>query len=54
VRDEISVSLHEDLARRAEVEFRGLIPKKLAVDPGPDEPAIGVDVDLGNAELRRR
>src|SRR5690606_37681605 len=53
-RDELRVLLNEDLARRAEIELRGVIAEVLAVDAGPDEAAVGVDVDLGDTALGRR
>ena len=31
----------------------GMIAEKFAMDAGPDQPAVGVDVDLGHAELGR-
>ncbi len=31
-----------------------MIAEEFAMDPRPDEPAIGIDVDLGHAEFRRR
>ena len=54
VRDKIRVLLHENLPRRPEIELRGLIPEKFAMDPRPDQAAIGVDVDFGHAELGGR
>jgi hypothetical protein len=49
--DELRVFLDEDLARRAEVELARLVAEELAVHARPDEAAVGVDVDLGDAEL---
>ena len=54
VRDELRVLLHEDLARVAEVELLRLVAEELAVHAGPDQAAVGVDVDLGDAELGGR
>ena len=34
--------------------FAGLVAEELAVHAGPDQPAVGVDVDLGDAELGGR
>jgi hypothetical protein len=36
-----------------EIELLGMIAEEFAVHPGPDQPSIGVDVDLGHAELGR-
>ena len=51
VRDELGVFLDEDLARGTEIELAGIVAEELAVDAGPDQAAVGVDVDLGHAEL---
>src|SRR5688500_4420315 len=51
VRDEFGVFLDEDLAGRAEIEFGWLVPEILAMDAGPDEAAISIDVHLGYAQL---
>ena len=40
-------------ARRAEIEFRGLVAEEFAMHARPDEAAIGVDVHLGHAEFGR-
>src|ERR1700679_891184 len=52
--DELGIFIHENLARRAEVELARLVAEELPVDAGPDKPSVGVDVDLGDAELRGR
>ena len=49
--DELGVFSDEDLAGRAEVEIGGLVAEVLAVDAGPDEAAVGIDVDLSDAEF---
>ncbi len=49
--DELRVFNDEDLARGAEVELGGFVTEELAVNAGPDEAAVSVDVDLGDAEL---
>lgn len=47
--DEFCIFLHENLARRAEVELRGLVAEEFAMHAGPDEAAVGIDIDLGDA-----
>jgi len=54
VGDELGVFVHEDFARRSEVELAGVVAEIFAVDPGPDEASVGVDVDLGDTELGSR
>src|SRR6478735_613373 len=49
--DELRVFLDEDLTRRAEIELLRVVAEVLAVDAGPDQAAVGIDVDLGDAEL---
>src|SRR5579862_478097 len=51
VRDELGVFIHEDFARRAEIELRRLVAEEFAVDARPDEASVRVDVDLRDAEL---
>ncbi len=51
MRDELGVFVHERVARRAEIELARMIAEKFAVHARPDEAAVGVDVDLGHAEL---
>ena len=48
------VGRHEDFAGLAEVEFRRLVAEELAVNRAPNETTVRVDVDLRNAEFRRR
>ena len=50
--DEVGIFGHEDLADGAEVEGFRMIAEVFAVDAGPDQTAISVDVDLGHAEFR--
>ena len=52
-RDELGVFTHEDLAGIAQVELLREITEELAVDTRPHQPPVGVDVDLGDAQLRR-
>lgn len=54
MRDEIRVFLNENLAGRPEVELLRMIAEKFAMHARPNKPAVGVDVDLGHAEFRRR
>ena len=49
--DEFGVFGDEDLAGWAEIELGGLVAEELAVNAGPNEAAVGVDVDLGDAEF---
>jgi len=49
--DELRVFGDEELARGAEVELPGIVAEELAVDAGPDEAAVRIDVDFRNAEL---
>src|SRR5437764_15489393 len=51
---ERGVLAHVGLAGYHEVKFAGPVPEKLAMDPGPNEPAVGADVDLGNSEADHR
>ena len=39
--------------RRPKIELLGMIAEKLPMHPGPDEPPIGVYIDLGDAEFGR-
>src|ERR1041384_1316566 len=54
VRNEIRVGLHEDFAGRTEIELGRFVAEKFAVDAGPDEAAVGIDVDLGDTQLGGR
>src|SRR5579871_3266608 len=54
VRNKLGVLFNEDFARRAEVELARMIAEILAMNTGPDQSAIGVDVHLGHSELGRR
>src|SRR5579885_767163 len=49
--DKLGVFLHENLPGRAEIELGRLVAEKFAMNAGPDEAAVGVDIDLGHAEL---
>ncbi len=49
--DILGVFGHEDLARRPQIEVFGMGLELLAVDPAPDEAAVGIDIDLADAEL---
>ena len=46
--DEFRVFLDEDFAGWAEIEIAGLVAEVFAMDAGPDEAAVGVDVNLGD------
>jgi len=50
-RDELGVFGHEDLAGGAQVEVLGLVEEELAVDAGPHQAAVGVDVDFADTEF---
>ena len=50
--DELGVFVHEDLPDRAQVEVFRVIAEVFAMDAGPDEAAVGIDIDFGDAELR--
>ena len=54
VNDVVRVGGHEDLARFAEVEFRRIITEEFAMDRAPNQTAVRVDIDLGNAKFRGR
>ena len=49
VRDEFCVFVHEGFARWAEIEIARLVAEVFAMNAGPYEPAIRVDVHLGHA-----
>ena len=50
VGNEVGIFLHEDFAGFTQVEDLGVVAEHLAVDTGPDQPAVGVDVDFGHAQ----
>ncbi len=54
VRDVFGVGGHEGLARRAGIEVARLVAERLAIHPAPHQPAVGIDVHLGHAELGGR
>lgn len=49
--DEVCVFGHKDFTGASEVEFFGVVAEELAMDAAPDEAAIGIDIDFGDAEL---
>ncbi len=49
--DKFGVFLDEDFAGRTEIEFGGFVAEEFAVDAGPDEAAVGVDIHFGDAEF---
>ena len=51
---ERGVLSHVDLAGYHEVKLAGMVPEKLAMDPGPNEPPVCADIDLGNSEADHR
>src|SRR4029077_4610181 len=46
--------VHKVYSRWSEVELFRVVPKKLAVHPSPDQPPVGVDIDLSYPQPRRR
>ncbi len=51
MRDEFRVFIHEDRARRAEIEFGRFVAEELAMHSRPDKAAVGVDIDFCDAEF---
>ena len=54
VRNHLGVFVHKRHADVAEVELLGVVAEELAVDAGPDEPAVGIDIDFADAHLGGR
>src|ERR1051326_6029144 len=49
--DESGVCVHVNFAGEHEVEFDGVVAEKFAVDAGPEQAAIGADVDFGDPQM---
>src|SRR4051812_25619843 len=53
-RNKIRVGLHENFAWRPEIELLGMVAEKFAMNTGPYQAPIGVDVHLGHTQLGGR
>ena len=51
--DKLRVFLDEDFAGRAEIKFFGFVPEKFAVNAGPDQAPVSIDVHLGHSQFGR-
>ena len=50
VGDELCVFSHENFTGGAQVEILGFLVEELAVNPGPDQASICINIDLGNTQ----
>lgn len=51
--DEFRVLVDEDFPGRPKIKLLGMVAEKFPMHAGPDKPAVGVDVDFGDAKLGR-